>query len=426
MDKILFGDGRQGEDITHIVQQFDKLPQSISVEDTVEIRGEIFIRETTFSQLQKVQPQARNPRNSAAGILRSKTSDLVMYLDYVFYDVYGAEFVNQTLSEKSTWLYLQKFPLHFYDLLEPQNEQELYDAICHLHKNCGDLPIDGLVIKANASHTRELLGETTHHPRWALAFKFKKTSVETVIKDILFQVGRTGNITPVAILEPVDIEGSTISRVTVHNISFLQSIDLRLGDVVRITKAGEIIPQIVDICKDQRDTRSKPLDIQKCLESQDIHVEKQENTWICVDRDEICIQQINYYAKTLKIRGLGPSLIRQLVKNRAVRDIDDLYDLTSTQLETYINIGPKTAKTVVENIANTRYCQLKDWIVACGFLGPQTAETLVNKVPIRSLSNLINCKENVADITENSGEIPQFSTNEFSIILEILGFSIYK
>lgn len=215
-----------------------------------------------------------------------------------------------------------------------------------------------------------------------VALKSNEDSVETVLNRIVYQIGRTGVITPVGVIQPVTINNTRIKRVTLHNLNYLQSMDIRPKDTVKLIKAGQDIPQILEVLTDKRAPDSQPVNISESLNAQNIKAQLVDNQWVSVDVEARRVKQLIHYAKTLRIVKLGPALITQLVADGTVQDITHLYNLRPEQLTRYINVGEKTAYQVVQNIQATRSCKFKDWLVACGIprIGPHTAAVLASKI----------------------------------------------
>ena len=186
----------------------------------------------------------------------------------------------------------------------------------------------------------------------------------------------------VAEIQPITIKGSVISRVTLHNIDYLQTMDIRPKDTVFVIKDGQVIPQILEVLTDQRPIDSQPVDIQESLKSQNINAQLVDNKWVGADLQALRIRRLVDYAKKLRIALLGPALITQLVHEGIVNEVIDLYNIQEKTLCANTYVGPKKAKQVVQNIQSTRQCQLKDWLVACGIpkMGPQTANLIAQNV----------------------------------------------
>ena len=223
--------------------------------------------------------------------------------------------------------------------------------------------------------------------------KSNEDGIETIVEGISYTIGKTGKITPIAQLSPVEIKGSTIRRVTLNNCDYLEKMDVRPGDSVLIVKAGEIIPQIVKVLKNKRAADSVPFDIAKSLAYNNIATAYREGHWVCIDKKEQLQKQILHYAQTLKIGFLGPALIKKLVNEELVTSVFDLYKLTPEQLMLCENVGEKTSKKIINNIQVTKKCAFTDWLVACGIpqIGPQNGKLISNVV--NSLEEFVNLVE---------------------------------
>ncbi len=369
------GDGTTGEDITSNVRTIRTIPLRLNLENPpplVEVRGEAFLPNHVFDRL-NAQREAtgeerfKNPRNAAAGTLRQLDSRKVSdrQLDFFAYTVY---FPNSDLREIHAQVHSQSTALEWLqnagfrvnpnrenctDLQAVQHYCEKWNTDRH------DLPYmtDGVVIKVNEFSLQEKLGFTHKFPRWAIAYKYPAEEAPTILESITFQVGRTGAITPVAELRPVDLAGTTVSRATLHNADRLLELNLHLGDTVIVRKAGEIIPEVVTVLSELR--RPKAIQCKlptECPECHSILVRPEgEAVTRCVNSSCPAILRgslIHWVSRgALDINSVGEKLITQLLESGLVHSTADLYDLTAEQLMQLDRTGQKSAEKVVAAIA---------------------------------------------------------------------------
>ena len=369
------GDGIMGEDITSNVRTIRTIPLRLNLENPpplVEVRGEAFLPNHVFDRLNAQREAAgeerfKNPRNAAAGTLRQLDSRKVSdrQLDFFAYTVYfpGSDLpeIHSQVHSQSTaleWLQNEGFRVNpnreiCPDLQAVQHYCEKWNTDRH------DLPYmtDGVVIKVNEFSLQEKLGFTQKFPRWAIAYKYPAEEAPTILESITFQVGRTGAITPVAELRPVDLAGTTVSRATLHNADRLLELDLHLGDTVIVRKAGEIIPEVVTVLSELRQPGAIPCKLPtECPECQSIVVRPEgEAVTRCVNSScpAILRGSLTHWVSrgALDINSVGEKLIAQLLESGLVHSTADLYDLTVEQLMQLDRTGQKSAEKVVAAIA---------------------------------------------------------------------------
>ena len=369
------GDGIMGEDITSNVRTIRTIPLRLNLENPpplVEVRGEAFLPNHVFDRLNAQREAAgeerfKNPRNAAAGTLRQLDSRKVSdrQLDFFAYTVYfpGSDLpeIHSQVHSQSTaleWLQNAGFRVNpnreiCPDLQAVQHYCEKWNTDRH------DLPYmtDGVVIKVNEFSLQEKLGFTQKFPRWAIAYKYPAEEAPTILESITFQVGRTGAITPVAELRPVDLAGTTVSRATLHNADRLLELDLHLGDTVIVRKAGEIIPEVVTVLSELRQPGAIPCKLPtECPECQSIVVRPEgEAVTRCVNSScpAILRGSLTHWVSrgALDINSVGEKLIAQLLESGLVHSTADLYDLTVEQLMQLDRTGQKSAEKVVAAIA---------------------------------------------------------------------------
>ncbi len=369
------GDGTTGEDITSNVRTIRTIPLRLNLENPpslVEVRGEAFLPNHVFDRLNAQREAAgeerfKNPRNAAAGTLRQLDSRKVSdrQLDFFAYTVYfpGSdlpEIHSQVHSQSTALEWLQKAGFRVNPNRENCADLQAVQHYCEKwNTDRHDLPYmtDGVVIKVNEFSLQEKLGFTQKFPRWAIAYKYPAEEAPTILESITFQVGRTGAITPVAELRPVDLAGTTVSRATLHNADRLLELDLHLGDTVIVRKAGEIIPEVVTVLSELRQPGAIQCKLPtECPECQSIVVRPEgEAVTRCVNSScpAIVRGSLTHWVSrgALDINSVGEKLIAQLLESGLVHSTADLYDLTVEQLMQLDRTGQKSAEKVVAAIA---------------------------------------------------------------------------
>ena len=368
------GDGAVGENVTSNIRTIKSVPlvlysqESDQFPSILEVRGEIFIGKTDFSKLnQKMLEQNKepfaNPRNAAAGSIRQLDSRVCASrpLDMFCHSPGGHIDDSKNLAE--FFLHVKGWGLKInpYNRL-CHNQQDVVDYYYHLQEIREGLPyeIDGLVIKINSFEQQKRLGTLSKSPRWAIAFKFEPMQQTTVVEDIIVQVGRTGVLTPVAILSPAQVGGVMVNRATLHNQEEIEKKDIRLGDTVLIQRAGDVIPEVVKVIKEKRQGDEKifkmPLNCPSCGEL--VFQRKNEIAWRCTNpncRSKIVEAIKHFVSRTaLNIEGLGEKIIEQLVGRKIVRQFLDLYNLNLDQIISLDRMGQKSSENILAAIENSK------------------------------------------------------------------------
>ena len=359
------GDGIRGEDVTANLKTIKSLPLRLKEPVDLEVRGEVFISKKDFEKLnaqreEMDEPLFANPRNAAAGSLRQLDTSITAKrpLDIFIFNVEsisGKTF--QTHVESLEYLKMIGFKISPY-LVVCRNWQEIYEQCIRWADERGKLSyeIDGLVIKVNDLRYRDMLGNTTKAPRWAVAYKFPPEKKKTRLKDIILQVGRTGVITPTAILEPVRIAGSVVGRATLHNEDFIKEKDIMIGDMVILQKAGDIIPEIVEVVKSERDGTQKPFEMPKHCPACGSEVMRIDGEVAVRCTNASCPAQlrrsiIHFVSRdAMNIEGLGPQNITVLLDKGFIKDAADLY-LLKDRREELIKVERMGEKSV-DNLLN--------------------------------------------------------------------------
>ena len=401
------GDGAVGDDITQNIRTIRSIPERLrSARPSVfEVRGEVFMDKRGFAKLNEERSKAglplfANPRNAAAGSLKQLDPAIVAKrpLGILFYGTGAVEDVD---LEKHSELFplLEKFGL-------PTSErwwladsfEEILNAIRELDKIRGDFAYqtDGAVVKVDAFAQRERLGFTAKSPRWAIAYKYEAERVETRLIDILVQVGRTGVLTPVAVLEPVTVSGSRVSRATLHNEDEIKRKDIRIGDTVVIEKAGEVIPAVIEVVKSKRLRNAKPFDFFKHVHGKcpvcgsPVRRDPQFAAWRCenIQCPAQTTRRVEFFAarSALDIESIGGILADKLVERGLIREPIDLFELKTEQLAT-LNLGTeeaprvfgqKNATKAIRAIERAKTLPLSRWLFALAIpdVGKTTATQL--------------------------------------------------
>lgn len=389
------GDGERGDDITRNVKTIKDIPLSLkgNYPNVVEVRGEAYMEKEAFVRMNEYREEEglsvfANPRNSTAGSLkmqdpREVARRPIRYFAFdLLFDTYEGDF---TQFEKMELLKDFGLPIcEHYSLCD--NIGEVFKIIDHWRQLRHDLPYetDGVVVKVNAHHLREELGSTSKAPRWAIAYKFAAEQATTTIEDITLQVGRLGKITPVAELEAVELAGTTVKRASLHNEDEIHRKDIRIGDRVIIEKAGEIIPQVIQVVNPDRADRNSKFEMPSTCPACGEELVKlgDEVAWRCINHE--CPPQIRirieHFASrdAMDIEGLGEAVVDQLVSEDLIKTYADLYDLSKEQLIPLERMGEKSAQNLISAIANSKKQSLDRVIYALGirFVGKTVARDL--------------------------------------------------
>ncbi|MEG2063681.1 MAG: NAD-dependent DNA ligase LigA [Alistipes sp.] len=392
------GDGTQGDDVTANVRTIRSVPLHLTgsdLPDYFEIRGEILMPYASFDKINAEREQAgeplfANPRNAAAGTLKQQSSAVVAKraLDCTLYQL-----VSEQLPAASHWDNMQKAREWGFKISDKMrichNTQEIDDFINYWDEARKTLPFptDGAVVKVNRMADRRILGNTSKAPKWAVAYKFKAEQALTRLESIDFQVGRTGAITPVANLDPVQLAGTTVRRATLHNADQMALLDIRPQDMVYVEKGGEIIPKITGVDLSQRATDSRPFTyITHCPECGTALVQYEgEAKHYCPNqshcRPQILGRIIHFIRrKAMDIDGLGEETVELLFESNLLHTIADLYDLQKAQLSCLPRLGEKSAENIIRSICDSTKVPFQRVLFALGirFVGETTAKYLAN------------------------------------------------
>ena len=427
------GDGKRGDDVTNNVRTIGSVPMKLRGEgypSLFEIRGEIYMPYASFDRLNREREAAgeapmANPRNAAAGTLKQQSSQVVARrgLDCTLYHIAGDDLPFTThienLEAARTWGF--KVSEH---MKVCRTRQEIEEFIAYWDTERKNLPFatDGIVIKVNSYAQQRTLGSTAKAPRWAVAYKFQAERALTRLVSVDFQVGRTGAVTPVANLEPVQLAGTVVKRASIHNADQIAALDIRLGDMVYVEKGGEIIPKITEVELSERPADSKPFEyITHCPEcgSELVRYEG-EAKHFCPNSAECkpqIIGRIVHFVgrKAMDIEGLGGETIELLWENGMLQNIADIYDLNPQQLAGLPRLGDKSAANILDGVRASKSVAFERVLFALGirFVGETTAKYLASH--FRTLDAIANASaEELSEAEEVGSKIAIAITEYFA------------
>ncbi len=387
------GDGRVGEDVTGNLRTVRSIPMTLPEQlPRLIVRGEVYMARTVFEEINEQlelegKPLMANPRNAAAGSLRQKDPKVCAgrRLDIAVFNLQlaeGREF--STHSETLQYLRAQGFPVIPHDVL--QQGDDILRQIEKLGDTRMEFPfdIDGAVVKLNNLSNREILGSTAKCPKWAVAYKYPPEQKESRVADIVVQVGRTGVLTPKAVLEPVRLAGTTVTNATLHNQDYIAEKDIRIGDTVIVQKAGEIIPEIVSVVKEKRPEGTVAYHLPDVCPVCGAPVERDPDGAAIRCTGAECpaqlLRNLIHFASrdAMDIDGVGPAVLQQLIEAKVVSNPADLYDLRAEQLAGLERMGKKSALNAVNAIARSKENDLWRLIFALGIrqVGAKAAKVL--------------------------------------------------
>ena len=440
------GNGQVGENITANMKTIKTLPRKISKTIDVEIRGEVYMKRSVFNYLNEIrisnnEEPFKNPRNAAGGSLRQLDPTITREREL---DLFAYTLVEPEKYEVTSQIEALEFIKSLGFEVNPNYKlcNDINDVIEYLHewkdkRQLLDYETDGVVIKVNDFAMQEAIGYTIKTPKWAIAYKFPALEVETKLKDIIFTVGRTGCITPNAVLDPVMIAGSLVSRATLNNEDFVVSKDIRIGDIVVVRKAGEIIPEVVRVVEEKRDPKLKPFEmITKCpICGSTLVRNEDEADHYCLNND--CPGRkkasIIYFASkpAMNIETLGERLVSDLYDLHYLDKITDIYYLKNYQkdLEEIDGLGEKSVKTLLDNIEASKQNTLAQVITSLGirFVGGKVSKILsknfssLTEIANASVDDFIKIKD-IGDATANS--IYDYMRSNIDLINELISLGI--
>ena len=375
------GDGTVGEDVTENLKTIRSIPMTIeNAPPRLIVRGEVYMPKKSFEKLNARQeeegkPLFANPRHAAAGSLRQLDPKICAQrgLDIYIFNIQlceGLEF----RSHAETLDYLKSLRLKVIPYKKLNSVQEIDEHVLSINETRGDLPcdIDGAVIKVNNLSQRERLGATAKFPRWAAAYKYPPEVKETVVEDIIIQVGRTGVLTPKAVVRPVRLAGTTVTNATLHNQAFISERDIRIGDTVHIRKAGEIIPEILDVVKEKRPVDAVAYMLPGNCPVCGAKVERDEDGAFMRCTGAACGAQLSrniahfVSRDAMDIEGLGGAIVEALIENGLIKTPADIYYLTLEDISSLWKSGTTAAKKLLAAIENSKQQDLSRLIYALG------------------------------------------------------------
>lgn len=422
------GNGLVGEDVTENLKTIKTIPKELPEPINIIVRGEVFIGKKEFEKMNEErelneEKTFANARNAAAGSLRQLDTKITKKrpLDIYIFNVQkieGKEF-NSHFEELN---YLKKLGFNVNPVLIPCNNiPEAIDAINKIGEEREELTfgIDGAVIKVDDLKLREKMGTTSKVPRWAIAYKYPPEKKETKLKDIICQVGRTGAITPMAILEPVKVAGSTISKTTLHNEDFIKEKDIRVGDTIVVQKAGDVIPEILEVKKNKRIGNEQIFEMPKVCPVCGAPVVREEgeavSRCIGIECPAKLVRNIIHFVSRdcMNIDGLGDKIIEQLINRNLISNIADIYFLKFEDIATLKKNGQKFTQNLIDAINNSKNNDLYRLIAALGIrhIGTKAARTLAKKY--KTMDSLMNASLESLAMTDDIGEISANSIYEF-------------
>ena len=444
---ITRGDGTQGEDVTNNVRTISSIPLVLNGDypENLEVRGEIMYSKSVFKELNQNREKQglalfSNPRNSASGTLKLQDSSIVAKrkLDCFIYAVYLDNHKINSLFLQYNYLaqFGFKIPSVEYKYVKQVNDVSgIMNFINYWEERKEDLPfeIDGIVIKVNEIDIQKEIGNTSKSPRWAIAYKYKAVQVSTVLEDIVYQVGRTGAITPVANLKAVEISGTIVKRASVHNADQIEKLDLRINDIVFVEKGGEIIPKITGVDHSKRNTNSsKFVFSSKCPEcSSELVRDEGEAHHYCLNSN-LCPPQIKgkiihfIGRKQLNIDGIGQETIEQLYNEKLIENVADLFALKKQDLLPLERMAEKSAENIINGIQQSKSAPFHKVLFGLGirYVGETVAKKLtsyfkdINQLRSSNFEELCSIEEVGDKIAESI--VQYFSVDYNNKIIDLL------
>lgn len=424
------GDGVVGEDVTENLKTIRTIPLKLKENVDIEVRGEVFMPHESFIKLNEEQEALelkpfKNPRNAAAGSLRQLDSSVAAQrkLDIYVFNIQVTD--NKNLkTHKGALDYLAYLGFKTIPVKNVFNNiEEAFSEVERIGENRAnlDFDIDGAVIKVNSLRQREILGSTEKCPKWAVAYKYPPEEKETKLIDIVIQVGRTGVLTPNAVLESVRLAGTTVSRATLHNEDFIREKDIRIGDTVIVRKAGDIIPEVVGVVKEKRSGNEKEYEMPAVCPVCGAKVYREEGEAAIRCTSGECPAQLTrniiHFASrdAMDIEGLGPAVVTKLLEEGLIKSSSDLYSLTTDDISALDKMGEKSADNLIKAIEKSKENDLSKLIFALGIrhVGSRNAKILASH--FETLDVLMNANtEEIAAVNEIGTVIAESIVQFFS------------
>lgn len=422
------GNGTVGEDVTENLKTVRTIPHKLKEPINITVRGEIFIGKKEFdalneSRLADEEERFANARNAAAGSLRQLDSKITAGrpLDIYIFNIQEIE-NKEIMTHYEGLKYLQELGFNVNPVrILCKNIDEVLEAIKKIGEDRENLSfgIDGAVVKVNNLELREKIGTTFKTPKWAVAYKYPPEKKETKVIDIICQVGRTGAITPMAILDTVNVAGSNISKTTLHNEDFIKEKDIRIGDTVVIQKAGDVIPEIVEVVKSKRTGEEKIFKMPRTCPVCGAQAVREEGEAVvrCIGIEcpaKLYRSIIHFASKeAMDIKGLGDAIIEELIERKLISNISDLYNLTLEDIATLKKNGKKFAQNLINSIEESKNRELHRVITSLGIrhVGVKLAKSLAKEY--KSMDNLIETSLEELESKQDVGEITAESIYNF-------------
>lgn len=422
------GNGTVGEDVTENLKTVRTIPHKLKEPINITVRGEIFIGKKEFdalneSRLADEEERFANARNAAAGSLRQLDSKITAGrpLDIYIFNIQEIE-NKEIMTHYEGLKYLQELGFNVNPVrILCKNIDEVLEAIKKIGEDRENLSfgIDGAVVKVNNLELREKIGTTFKTPKWAVAYKYPPEKKETKVIDIICQVGRTGAITPMAILDTVNVAGSNISKTTLHNEDFIKEKDIRIGDTVVIQKAGDVIPEIVEVVKSKRTGEEKIFKMPRTCPVCGAQAVREEGEAVvrCIGIEcpaKLYRSIIHFASKeAMDIKGLGDAIIEELIERKLISNISDLYNLTLEDIATLKKNGKKFAQNLINSIEESKNRELHRVITSLGIrhVGVKLAKSLAKEY--KSMDNLIEASLEELESKQDVGEITAESIYNF-------------
>ncbi|MEF2619475.1 MAG: NAD-dependent DNA ligase LigA [Clostridia bacterium] len=422
------GNGTVGEDVTENLKTVRTIPHKLKEPINITVRGEIFIGKKEFDELNESrladeEERFANARNAAAGSLRQLDSKITAGrpLDIYIFNIQEIE-NKEIMTHYEGLKYLQELGFNVNPVrILCKNIDEVLEAIKKIGEDRENLSfgIDGAVVKVNNLELREKIGTTFKTPKWAVAYKYPPEKKETKVIDIICQVGRTGAITPMAILDTVNVAGSNISKTTLHNEDFIKEKDIRIGDTVVIQKAGDVIPEIVEVVKSKRTGEEKIFKMPRTCPVCGAQAVREEGEAVvrCIGIEcpaKLYRSIIHFASKeAMDIKGLGDAIIEELIERKLISNISDLYNLTLEDIATLKKNGKKFAQNLINSIEESKNRELHRVITSLGIrhVGVKLAKSLAKEY--KSMDNLIETSLEELESKQDVGEITAESIYNF-------------
>lgn len=431
------GDGKVGEDVTQNLRTIDAIPLKLRLDkapEILEVRGEVYIKRKDFEKInrelkEKGESEFANPRNAAAGSIRQLDPQIAAkrMLSFYCYDLISdlGQATHEQAHLKAKEMGVPVAP-HAEFCSDLKTVEKFFNKIAKL-RNRLPYQIDGIVINVNSIDVFKKLGVVGKAPRGAIAYKFPAEKATTVVEDIQLQVGRTGALTPVAIMKPVQVAGTTVSRATLHNEDEIERLDVRIGDTVVIQKAGDIIPDVVEVLKKLRTGKEKKFSFPKEFMGSPVVRKKGEVAHYVKDKSlsTVLKRQLTHFVsrKAYDIEGLGPKIIDQLFDGGLIKNAADIFILTKGDLEPLERFAEKAAENLVTAIEQAKQIELPRFIYALGIrhVGEETALQLT-----QDIANLKHKKIDHSNFLKTIQSITQEELEQMDDIGPVVTESIYE